>query len=149
MPSATQQTWEVLEIPVLLAIRDAEEGGTADDLDVGQLALATGIEKQKVAAAIRALYDAAFLTGNPYSMLDGWFLIGMRLLEKGRRVIGQWPANDPYDALVALLETQISHEDDQEKRGKLVGFRDALIGVGQGVATDVLAAFVRQAVGLG
>lgn len=61
----------------------------------------------------------------------------IRLLESGRVATGQWPSDDPYAGFVAVLDARIQAASADE-RGALVRLRDALITVGERVATEVI-----------
>ena len=42
-----------------------------------------------------------------------WFLENSHLGERGLREIGAWPSDDPYDALLELIERQIAAAPDE------------------------------------
>lgn len=98
---------------------------------------------------LRALYEAGYIAGNPQGMSQRIFdLVEIRLLERGRRVVGQRPPEDQYDAFVAVLEQQIAEAESDEERTRLERMRDVALGVGQDVVASVLSAWVRQFGGL-
>jgi hypothetical protein len=71
------------------------------------------------------------------------------LLERGARAVGQWPTDDPYEALLALIDERLLDANlDEETQTKLQRFRNALIDVGKGAAGGLLAALIRSSVGL-
>jgi hypothetical protein len=74
-------------------------------------------------------------------------LVAPRLEERGRRAIGQWPA-DGFDALVAALTQRIADEPEAEARSKLQRLLDAVLGAGRDIATDVIAAAIKHSAGI-
>lgn len=75
--------------------------------------------------------------------------VGPFLHERGARAVGQWPSDDPYKALLAVLDRRIYDEKtDPETKGKLSRLRESFVDVGQGVGTGVLSSLIRAAAGL-
>lgn len=140
------RTWEEREQRLLEAIATAEEEGRearADELDSP-----TGLSPQQVQQGLRALYDAGYVDGiDVTAQGDTFDLLNIRLLERGRRAVGQWPSEDQYAALLEVLETQIAASQDPEQRTKLERLRDAAIGLGQGMLATVLNAWARSIAG--
>lgn len=89
------RTWEEREQRLLEAIATAEEEGRearADELDSP-----TGLSPQQVQQGLRALYDAGYVDGiDVTAQGDTFDLLNIRLLERGRRAVGQWPSEDQY-----------------------------------------------------
>jgi DNA-binding MarR family transcriptional regulator len=142
-----RQTWEEREQPILEAIYDAEESGHQSDL--AEIAAATSLDPAIVQRSARDLLDANFINGAHLMMGGGVFeMSNIRLLERGRRAIGQWPSQDPFDNLMHLLEAKIATEKDPEKRSKLERFAGQVGEVGKDIVTGVLTALVRQTAGL-
>lgn len=145
--SNIRSIWE-RELVLLQAIAQAEQESD-EDTDSYRLPEATGLESREAESGLRALFDARFTTGTDVSGFDQVFgLLAIRLLERGRRAVGQWPPEDQYDAFVAVLEQQISDAATDEERTRLDRIRDAAVGVGRDVLTSVLSAWARQAGGL-
>ena len=67
-----------------------------------------------------------------------WFLENSHLGEKGLRVVGAWPSDDPYDALLALLERKIEATDDPAEKSKLAALRGSVADVGKQVIAGLL-----------
>ena len=74
--------------------------------------------------------------------------IELRLLERGKRAVGEWPNEDPYADLVALLEHRIAEEENPERRSRLQRFLDGLVDAGKDIATAVLSDVVKRQMGL-
>ena len=73
---------------------------------------------------------------------------GLRLTERGRREVGQWPNENVAVALLALLDREIAAEPDYEKKSRLEKFRDAVGTVGMQVVAELIVAASRQAAGM-
>ena len=73
---------------------------------------------------------------------DWWDL---RLTEKGRRAIQQWPSDDPGASLVQLLEERLEQSDDPSETTKLQRVLDTIRDVGTGVLSSVLRDLLRSA----
>lgn len=138
-------TWASRELPILEAIAGAEAQGGAPDLN-GVTDL-TGLPRMTVEGGLRALVDARMITGMDVSTFGGYGLMDIRLREKGRRAVGQWPSGDTYETLLALISARES-EVDSEERGKLHALASSLRDIGKGAASELLAAFVKQATGM-
>lgn len=146
-----RRTWEDREQVLLEAIaraEDEEDGEPLHSLD-SRLQDATGLTDRDVQLGLRALYEAGYIAGNTPGINQRIFdMIGIRLLEKGRRKVGQWPPEDQYDAFLAVLEQRIASASSEEERGRLEQMRDVALGVGRDVLASVLSAWARQVGGL-
>ena len=145
--SMATYTWDTRELPILDAVAVAEEAGKA--IGWGNVAETTGIEAEIVRRSLESLLSADYISGMAYHEGGGSFEIAnIRLTERGRRAVGQWPSGDPFVALTALLEHRIATESDPARRSKLQRFLDAMTDVGKDVTGGVLVALVRQLAGL-
>jgi hypothetical protein len=52
--------------------------------------------------------------------------MGLRLTERGRRTIGQWPPG-PAEALIEALNRKIATTTDPDARSALEQFRDSVV----------------------
>lgn len=147
-PHSISSTWESRELPLLAAVARAEQTGTP--ADTHSLANDTRLTTRDASMGLRALYDAEYLTGIDATTMSGpsFDLLDVRLLERGRRAVGQWPADDLRQVLLAILEQRISSTADPEERSRLERFREGVIGVGTEVVTSLLSSFLRHAAGL-
>lgn len=82
-------TWEPRELPILQAIARAEAGNRS--VDLSSIADESGIDRPTVERGVEALSDGRYLTGNDTTTFDGYDLIAIRLLERGRRAVGSGP----------------------------------------------------------
>lgn len=141
------QTWEVREKPILEAIYAAEEGGD-DMIGWGTVVSKTGFDEATTIKAVRSLYEGGYITGSEAPTFDGYELLDIHLLPNGRRAIGQWPSDDAFATLIALLDSKIAAESDDNRKSKLESLKGTLRDVGADVAGSVLSAFAMQAAGL-
>jgi hypothetical protein len=141
------EDWERRDRPLLDAIANVD-GQKAIGTD--RIATQLGLERRDVWTGLQALRDGRYIdwTQHTNPIGDAYTIILPRVLERGRRTIGSWPA-EGVDALVQLLEARIAEAGDAETRGRLERLRDAVIGVGRDVATSVLTAWLKQQVGVG
>ena len=142
-----RSTWQARDLPILEAVAAAEEADAAIDSD--GLATATGLSETAVARGLAALMGGEYISGDDVGSQTTLFaLLDVRLRERGRRAVGQWPSEDPFDGLVAVLEARLAEETNTERKGKLHALLDALRGVGRDVAVAVLTDLVKQHVGV-
>jgi hypothetical protein len=79
---------------------------------------------------VQALLEAGFLTGtNASGGTEYDYFIRLRLTEKGRRAVGQWPPG-AVEAFLAELDRHIVREHDPDKKSKLQRWRDAAADAG-------------------
>ena len=98
---------------------------------------------------LRALHESAFIEGNKANINQRIFdLDDIRLLERGRRAVGQWPPEDHFDAFLEVLNEKIDEAETSAERSKLECVREAALGVGRDVLASVSSAWARQIGGL-
>ena len=132
------RTWETRELPILEAIVAAED--KVPDLWAKDIAASTGLPIGDALIGVRALIEAGYVTGaRAYNTGLRFDNHAIRPLESGRRATRQWPSDDAYAELLALLEVRIQAATGDD-RGRLERLRDALVGVGRDVVTGVLFA---------
>ena len=139
------RTWETREQPILEALAEREASGVRVYLssDVGA---SIGLTEIDTEIGFLGLEEDRYLTAGPKRLMGG-VMINPRLLGKGRRAVGQWPA-DPYEELLRALRDQIAREADPQTRSRLQGIVEALGEVGQTVLTSVLTDVVKRTAGL-
>lgn len=133
------ETWETVAIPILSYIADHEEDGL---IGIGDIADAIGAKPMTVALEIDRLASAGYLRSGVNRQLTGgdarpWFFQPL-LEERGARVIGIWPGEDPYADFLNAIDRRIAEEVQPEERSKLQKFRAGVADVGKGVAVGVL-----------
>lgn len=142
-------TWEPVVLPLLERVRIAEQEGR--DLPAEQLVEGLPVTAQAVQAELRRLLAAGFIAGELEEETGNAIFLELSdpmLLERGARAVGTWPADDPYDALLALLDERIRDAPDEDTRSRLRRLREVLGDVGKGAAGGLLGAFLRQMIGL-
>ena len=142
-----EDTWN-REQRLMETIR-AFETDRPDERTRDKLVAATGLPKDEVDDGVRALLEASYIdgreTGSMDELFDWWDL---RLRERGRRAVKQWPSDDPGETLVQLLEERLSQASDPAERSRLSQVLDAVRDVGTGVLSGVLSDLVRRMAGL-
>lgn len=141
-------TWEHRERPILEAILSLEEAGTHRDANVELLAEMTGLEPAVVGRALQSLSDARFVEAIDSSTFGSTYpeYMAPRLLERGRRDVGQWPP-DVAEAFTQRLDTLISAETDPAEKGRLQRLKEAAGEVSKGVVSGAIVAAGQWAVG--
>jgi hypothetical protein len=141
-----EDRWYTVAVPILELVH--ENGGQMHIVNIGQIAAGTGLEPNEVADEVERLCDAGYLTGPLRKMMSGgdtrpWFLENSHLGEKGLRVVGAWPSDDPYEALVEILQRQIEETSDPEKKTRLQAFRSSLADVGRATVAGLLVELLK------
>lgn len=142
-----ERTWETRELPLLEAVVEAHEAERPIG-NVQRLAELLGAEVEEMRRSLEALYDDAYVTGaNGSSWQGGFDLINIRPTPKARRLVGQWPSEDRYDAVMELLAVQIEGETDEERRTLLQRLQGAISDAPRAVAVSVLSAVLKGGLG--
>lgn len=145
-----ESTWERRERQLLDAVIRIEQTGNGE-FGNERLADETGLDLRDVELGVDGLVRAGYLDAidtktSSADPIGSWYI--RRATEKARRAAGQWPSEDAYQALVDLLEERIEAADDPEVRGKLRALLTGVQGVGKGVATAVLSAYIERRLGV-
>jgi hypothetical protein len=136
MPEAT---WTKVEAPILTAIADwrpkpGRPGPTSSDIIE-----TTGLDADAITTALDRLKAAQYVTGSRLNGAGGAVLfVNLHLCERGLRAAGVWPADDPFEDLVRVLNDQIAHEHDADRAGRLRRLLSAVVEAGRDVAVGVL-----------
>lgn len=103
-----------------------------------------------VKASVRDLLEAypAYITASDASDVTEWDVMGIRLTERGRRAVGQWPGGDAYDSLLEVLDSHIEAETEPDQRAALEKFRDGALQVTREVGVSLLTAWMKSQTGL-
>ena len=140
-----EDTWYALALPLLDYLSELPPHSLPN---VGEIADLLGADPMAVAQEIDRLAAAGYIEGGLHKMLTGgdprpWFIEHPGLAERGLRVVGMWPNEGPYDALVALVERRIADEPDEGQRSRLRHFVDARGDVGKSVGTALLVEWAK------
>ena len=143
----TASTWHELEGPILEAVADLED--THDPLGMNAIAEHTGLSADQVGVGLKRLLPTDLLTGKELKSSGVYDVKGIRLLQRGRQVVQQWPSSDPFEGLLQILTERIAEEDDPDEQSRLERFRDAAGATSKEVLTGVLTALAQRMAGLG
>lgn len=136
-----RMTWDERERPILEAIAAGEAGRDLNNDDVAE---ATGLSRDDVDRGLLALYEADYVTGTDAAAEELCYLLGMRLLERGRRAVGVWPADDSGEALLDLLRARIADADTDEERSRWQRLFDAAKGLGGTALRELTVAYLKH-----
>lgn len=151
MPRATvsltvvaESTWTGRELPILEAVRAAEEGG--ENLSTAARRAVPDLPDELYARTLDSMAtdrlldaDVQWAGGKPY------LTIVKRLLPTGRRAIGQWPSDDPGVEFERVLSEAIEREPDPERKTRLERVRTTVAEAGGDVVKAVLIEFAKRA----
>src|SRR5688572_19150610 len=119
--------WTERDLPILESFAEVEAAGQ-DRVSTDTIAGKVGRTRRDTWIGLQSLRDAGYIGWSSHVGSGGLaILIAPQILERGRRELGQWPA-DSYSALVAILEARIEDASDPDERGRLERFRDGLVG---------------------
>ena len=109
-PPESPSVWEVRELAILRSIAEGEEAGAP--LGLRDVVESTGLDDTSAENGLRALLDASYVKGIDVSSFTGFDVLELRLLERGRRELGFWPANG-----------RLNETDDED--GRTEAYQDA------------------------
>ncbi len=140
-----EDRWRSIALPILEFIHEHANSHGFGVLNVGTIAEGTGIDPWEVAHELDRLHEAGYLSARLQMLASGgdprpWFISGAGLGERGLRTVGAWPTDDPYEALVELLERRIGETTDQETKTKLMNLKGAMATVGKSTVAGLLVA---------
>ena len=136
-----EDRWYAVALPILDYVHD--NGGPLVLLHIGDIAEGTGLDPVQVATEVERLSSADYLAGSIRKLMSGddpspWFLENSSLGERGLRVVGAWPSDDPYEALMDLLEQHIEATSDPTTKSKLSALRGSVSEVGKATIAGLL-----------
>lgn len=146
-------TWLRREVPLLEALAELEDEGVIGDSS--NIAERSGLPGPDVGYGLRALAEAV----PPFVVIDGGdqgsiatrvpYFVSVRLGERGRREVGQWPAEGAdFESFLELLAERIDDVPDEEEKGRLRRLLDAAQGVSRDVGVALLTAWAKSQTGL-
>lgn len=143
-----QRTWEGREALILEAVAQAQEEGT--EANIAARAAVPDLDANVYKETLASLEDDGYLSvaiqRNGVGRVEGAHV--RRITPKGRRVVGQWPTDDPASELLAVLQQQIEQETDPVERSRLERLRDALGDVSKSVVAGLVTAAAKSLTGL-
>ncbi len=69
------------------------------------------------------------------------------VLERGLRATEQWPPDDAYLMLMAVLERRLEAATDEPTKGRIRSALDGVAGMGRELAVDVMAEVISKKMG--
>jgi len=138
--------WYSMAVPILEWVH--ENGSKRDVVSVGAIAAGTDLEPNDVTDELERLCNADYIVGPVHKLFSGgdsrpWYLENSHLGEKGLRVVGAWPSDDSYEALVKLLERHIAATSDPAEKRKLAALKDGLTDVGKQLFVSILTEYAK------
>jgi DNA-binding MarR family transcriptional regulator len=145
---AVTETWTDREQRMLEVIRDAEEAG--EEATLALLIDRLDLDEGMVKLTLRRLLEAGYVDATVMSAWQSEMVSAreIKLLERGLRQVAVWPSEDPYTALVDLLEAQLEAETEPEKRSKIQALLAGVKTAGREVVINLGTAWIRQQMGL-
>lgn len=133
------RTWETHELPVLQVI---EEHEPVERMAVIIDALAGQLDQDEVEETARRLLRAGYIDAVDASGSADLELLEIRLEEKARVRLGQWPGDEIGEAFLALLRQQADTTTDEGERRRLDNAVSSLAAIGgqtlSGILTQLL-----------
>jgi hypothetical protein len=145
----SQNRWDRIDFPVLLAIADDTRTDRETDLH-GLARRFPAFEIDEIARTLEDLYDSGYI--------DAYFNRGadkilsvhdVRLRERGRRVTRVWPPEQIYEAFLDALDKRLASESDPKARSALQKILDGTVALGRDVGSNVIAGVITRLAGLG
>lgn len=106
-----------------------------------RVAAATGLDTGLVGRTMKRLHDARFIMAVDATAMgeDTPVFVGAELLERGLRVVGQWPP-DVSDAFIQRLDALIGSVSDPEERTRLERLKLAAADVSKNIVAGAIVA---------
>ena len=119
---------------------EADESG--GEVDLPQWAEQLGLTVNQVANEIDRLAYAEYVMAETHRAwgTDAVRVVNTRVMERGLRELELWPSDDPYAALMAVIDARIAElPDDAEEKTKLAKLRgQRRLVTGRGRTTAIL-----------
>ncbi len=138
-----EDRWLPVAIPILRPRVAELERDTSTVIELGTFAERYGlVADDALVTEIERLMSAGYIEGNmmpTFGHVRDTAMASFRLLERSARTVGVWPPDDPYEALLRVIEIRIGEEIDEDARSKLRKVRDTVIDVNKDVGTSVMS----------
>jgi hypothetical protein len=141
-----EDRWYRYALPLLEYVH--KEGRFGVLMPIGGIADALQFDSGDVAAELDRLCRSGYIAGEVHRTMTGgdprpWFLQGCALAGRGLRSVGAWPSEDPYDALLQLLDRKIEETDEPGPRSKLKALKCSASDVGRATVAGLLVELAR------
>jgi hypothetical protein len=143
--------WERMSPVLHAAYRLLSERPGANPDEEHVAALLPDMERADVTRALMLLRDTGYVGGY---VASGPRVDLISATEKGLRATMGWPGPDDVrgvgaDVLLKALDERIAQAETPDERTRVKRIRDAVADTGQGVVTEVLAAWLARMTGMG
>ncbi len=117
-------TWYDVALPILRYVNDLDPN--AKVTTAARISAKTGIDSTLISRDLQSL-AGEYIGGNVGTYrAEGLYIADAYLTSRGAHQVGRWPSDDPFEALVALLEKQIAETTDPDKASAFKKFLAAL-----------------------
>ncbi len=130
-----ERAWEQRALPILEAVAAREAEGRRPSFD--EVVTDTSLDRGQCAREVLSLVEDGYITAIDAGSASGADWVSIRLAPRGRRAVGEWPA-DPVDAFIGAIEQAIARTDDPAERGRLEKLRGAVVDVTKGVVAGAI-----------
>jgi hypothetical protein len=140
--------WNDRSLPILRELVICDD--TDEQLDLKATGEELSCTANQIGNEIERLQRAGYIDAEIYRAMsdDAVAVTGTRVLERGLRELDLWPSNEPYDALIEVIDERLRDlPEASEETTKLKALRAAVVDVGKGAATGVLVALAKHAGG--
>jgi hypothetical protein len=133
------------DYPVLVVAARRLEASPGTRFRGSDLAVETGLDRADLIRALVALHSGRYLLTNPMGAQNASpEVIVIGLTERGRRMVGLWPAGDGGHALTDALRQAADRVSDDADRSALRTAAGLLSTVTPDVITDVMVAVLTR-----
>lgn len=137
------ETWDSIAVPILKAIAEAELEGSRANFDA--VVSRVGVDRSKVERELRALMADGYVDGIDASSSAGFNAIELRLLPRGKQIVGEWPsADDLVRVVIEKVDVLIREQSDPGVRSGLEKLKDGILSIPSSVAAALLADLLRS-----
>lgn len=137
-----ERRWDTHELRVLRAIEEREPVPSSTEVVA---ALAGQLEKQEVQETLHRLLDADYIAGvDATAMSGGVELLEVRLREKARVKLGQWPGDELAEVFLELLRDRADTTSDKGEKRRLDTAVSSLASIGGQTLSGILAQLVMR-----
>ncbi len=140
--------WEEVDLPVLLCLGRAEDADRSADAE--ELAEDLELTESDIARSLRRLFEAEpplILGVEVASFGAEYALLDLRLSERGRRYVGNWPLEEAGTAMLSMIEERANDSTSRAERSKWEKFRAVAVEVGAPTLGELIAALVARGIG--
>jgi hypothetical protein len=145
----TPNLWDDRDFPILQAVQRLTIDARTTELDP-IVAEVGALPREVVSDALIRLQEAGYIVGYypPSADADPSDWWDVRLAERGRRAVGQWPPSDEFAAIVEALDRFVDRQDNPQDRSRAERIRAAVLDGGKDLAINLGATVAAKWAGL-